>query len=64
MNRRQLAEILLTAKKVAGRINSTYEPDRVRLISMGLTEADIEAAEWAVREIERVTEEQLSALDP
>lgn len=64
MRRRELAELLLTARRTAGRTNSTYELDRARLKSMGLAEVDIEAVEWAVKEIERATEVQLAALEP
>lgn len=64
MRRRELAELLLTARRTAGRTNSTYVLDRVRLKSMGLAEVDIEAVEWAVKEIERATEVQLAALEP
>jgi hypothetical protein len=62
MTRRQLAELLLSAKRSARRSGAIPVPNREKLTAMGLTEPDIEQVEWAVREIERVTEAQLRAL--
>ncbi|MCK1543456.1 hypothetical protein IVB12_16180 [Bradyrhizobium sp. 179] len=62
MTKRELAELLLTARKTASRIGCAYTPNRDRLIMMGFSHEDIDNVEWAVKEIERATEAQLAAL--
>jgi hypothetical protein len=60
MELRQLAEILLTARKVAGRVGCTYKLRESTLASLSV--ADEERVMNAVRRIENFTEDQLSAL--
>jgi hypothetical protein len=62
MTKRKLAEMMLTGRRAARRISATFVPDRGRLIMMGLTHEDIDNVEWTVKEIERVTEQQLADL--
>jgi len=60
MELRRLAEVILTARKVAGRIGCTYKLRESTLA--GLSVGDEARVMETVRDIERFTEERLAAL--
>lgn len=62
MTKRELAELMLTARRSAKRMGAEFTLRDDRLKAMGFTELDIDTVEWAVKEIERVTEAQLASL--
>lgn len=62
MTKRELAQIVLAGRKAAARINAHFALDRERLILMGFDHEDIDRVEWAVAEIERTIEVQLTSL--
>lgn len=61
MKLRELAELLLVARKTAGRIGCTYKLREGALV--GVSVADEVRVMEIVHEIERLTEEHLAALE-
>jgi hypothetical protein len=59
-NLREIADVLLTARKVAGRIGCTYKLRED--VFTGMSVADEARVMESVREIERFTEDRLSSL--
>ena len=63
MNLRDLAEVILVARRSAERIGCTFTLRDDRLQAMGFSSAQIDRAYEAVKEIERYQEKLLSGLD-